>query len=69
MGKSLKYPIFKDGSHKTEKRLANKSIRRCKDLENYKGFGLLKKLFNPWNICDWSFRPSSKEDIIKASRK
>lgn len=60
-----KVGVYKDHQSKSEKRAANKAIRNTDNLENYKGFGLLKKLFDPWNICDWKWY--SNDD--KAKRK
>lgn len=69
MSNSRKYPIWKDRANKYAKRAASRAVRRCKDLENYKGYSYLKKLFNPWDISDWRFVPRNKEDLIKSSRK
>jgi hypothetical protein len=70
MSRSKKFPVFKD-SHKKlyDKRLSNKKIRKASDIENFKGFNLLKKLYDPWNICDWKWYPKDIDDINKSSRK
>lgn len=53
MSRSVKkVAVYKDTQHRSEKRAANKKVRKT-DIENYKGYAFLKKLFNPWNICDW----------------
>ena len=69
MSRSYKYPVWKDKANKYVKRMASKAVRRCKDLENYKGYALLKKLFNSWNICDYKWYPDKEEDKLKAKRK
>jgi len=71
MGKSYKYPIFKDQPSKSGKRQANKVIRTFlkKQTKGFKGINVLHKLFCSYNISDWKFVPRNKEDLIKSSRK
>ena len=71
MSRSLKYPIYKDKANKSDKRLANKKIRRfLKKLEKgFKSINFFHKLYNSYNICDYKIDPRDQEDKIKASRK
>lgn len=67
MARSRRAPIFTDGYgsvwKRLEKRFASKTIRHCVDVPNG---GAYRKVYNPWNICDFKFwAPSDK----KAGRK
>ena len=66
-----KYPIFTQQAHKSDKRAANKRIRKfLKSIEQgFKTNGFIHKLFNQWDIRDWRFIPKTIEDIQKAKRK
>lgn len=58
-----KAPIVAD-SNKYAKKLANKKVRKCKFvLQN----GEYKKLFESWDISDWSFEidKNSKKEMSK----
>lgn len=68
MSRSYKYPIYKERNHKTYKKLSNKRIRQyLKTL--YKGLKTtkLRLLVDPWDICDWRFKPNTND--VKAKRK
>lgn len=69
MSRSIKYPVFKDKANKYIKRLASKAVRRAKNLENYKGYSYLKKLFDPYNISDYRFFPIDENQEKIAKRK
>ena len=68
MSRSYKFSIFKQNNDKYHKKLFNKRVRKF-SIESYKGFSLLKKLLNPWDICDWRWYPRNEEDKLKAKRK
>lgn len=69
MGKSVKKtPMTKEnsrGSNKHRKAIANRQIRRKlnRDKESVKG-STYKKMYESWNISDYTFR-MTKEDAIK----
>ena len=48
------------------KRLANKRVRRTKHLPNGK---LYKKVFDSWDICDYTITYSRQEIIFNARRE
>ena len=52
-----KYPCIKDCS-KHGKRFANKRVRRTKDIPDGKAY---RKVYNPWDISDWSFSKTWNE--------
>ena len=53
-----KYPCVKD-RNPGSKREANKRIRRLKgDIPDGKWY---RKIYNPWDICDWSFSKTWQE--------
>jgi hypothetical protein len=66
-----KTAVFTDKAHRSDKRAANKQIRKFikSSEQGFKSIGFLHKLFNSWNIRDWKFFPSSEEDKQKALRK
>lgn len=68
---SKKVAIYKDKANKYTKRAANKRIRAVlnKLEDSFKGTNFIHKLYNSWNISDWTFWPSNKQDTIKALRK
>ena len=68
MSRSYKFPIWKQYNDKYHKKLFNKRVRKF-SIESYKGFSLLKKLLNTWDICDYKWYPRTKEDKLKAKRK
>lgn len=66
MSRSYKYPVFKDHSNREDKRQANKVVRRSLVVVNGKFF---RKLFDPWNICDWRWYPKDVDKIMESRRK
>lgn len=73
MSRSRRYPIFTDiGRHRIfAKRESNKKLRKfLKTISiGFKSSIIKKKLYNPWNICDYKFKPRSHEQWLKAGRK
>ena len=71
MSKSYKYPIYKQRNSKSYKRLSNKKIRKVLlKLEiGFKSTKFFKTLVNPWDICDWRFKPRDEKDKLKSIRK
>ena len=66
-----KTPVFTPQSHKSDKRAANKKIRKfIKSVEQgFKSINFMHKLYDSWNIRDWRFFADTDEDKIKALRK
>ena len=62
MSKSYREPYWTEGygkpSRKKNKRLASKRVRRAKDLDNGMSY---KKVYNSWDICDFSFYSPNDE--------
>ena len=56
MSRSYKKPYLKDGykskSKKLAKRWANRAVRKEDNLASGKQY---RKVYNPWDICDWIF--------------
>lgn len=46
-------------SVRLSKREANHKVRRTPDIANG---GAYRKVYNPWNICDWKYRWIWKDD-------
>lgn len=72
MSRSVKKTAcFKDQAHKSDKRLANKRIRKFikKSEVGFKGINFFHKLFNSYDISDWAFWPINKEQKVKALKK
>lgn len=59
-----KTPIVKDHT-KGMKQLANRKVRRQKDVPQFAGY---KKLFCSYDICDWVFRESFEEYLSRERR-
>lgn len=69
MSRSRKYPIHKDYT-KGGKKLANKAVRRfISKLESVPEGKWYRKIFETWNISDWTYRPTDECWKIKISRK
>ena len=61
-----KFPVVKDNDSKSkhrwqQKTLANRAVRRCRDIPS--GKAGYKKVYCSWNICDYRFYeyPNEKE--------
>ena len=53
----MKHPMIVDRSgKKLGKRLANRAVRRARDVPNGKGY---RKFFESWDICDFAFLADS----------
>lgn len=68
MSRSKKAPYFTEGQdspgkRKAARRLANRRVRRDKDLASGSSF---KKVSQSWDICDWKFIDKNNP---KAKRK
>jgi hypothetical protein len=69
MSKSYKYPVFKSNTNQMKK-IANRCIRKkLKRLLTCRKGNWYRKLFNPYNICDWKIYPKTKNQKIIAKRK
>jgi len=66
MSRSYKYPVFKDHGNREVKRQANKVVRKYLDIIGGKFY---RKLFDPWNICDWKWYPDKLDKIKESMRK
>lgn len=63
MSRSYKKPYITDGPNGWAKKLASRVVRRFKDeIANGKAY---RKLYNPYNIRDWSFWSEDKKDTRK----
>jgi hypothetical protein len=71
MSRSNKYPIFTDKKDKRSKRAANKRVRKwLKNIDSgFKGYEILKKIYDPYNIEDYKIEPINEEQYKKALRK
>jgi hypothetical protein len=71
MGKSYRYPIFKDEPDKYMKRLSNKKIRKWlkKEDKGFKSKKQFKHQVDQYDIVDWRTRPQNANDYNKAKRK
>ena len=69
MSRSYKYPIFTD-YNKGSKQIANRKVRKTlKKFFSFSKGNWYRKIYNSWNICDYTFFPMNEEQEIKASRK
>lgn len=61
-----KKPVFTDNASKKHKRLANKKVRKAKNVTNGNQY---KKVSESWDIHDWKFKHYgqylSKKDMSK----
>ena len=57
-----KHPIITDHSKITryKKREASKKVRRTKDIAKGNTY---RKIYDPWNICDYKLRTTWKEEL------
>ncbi len=71
MGKSYRYPVFRDQPDKYMKRLSNKKIRKWlkKEDRGFKSRRQFKQQVDPYDISDWKFYPEDEYDYAKAKRK
>jgi len=71
MGKSYRYPIFKDEPDKYMKRLSNKKIRKWlkKEDRGFKSKRQFKQQVDQYDIVDWKINPGNDDDYVKAKRK
>jgi len=71
MGKSYRYPIFKDEPDKYMKRLSNKKIRKWlkKQDKGFKSKKQFKQQVDQYDIVDWKYVPDNDNEYAKARRK
>lgn len=53
--------VFASEGNKKMKKFSNRKVRRQKDLPSYSGY---KKVFDSWEIRDWSFMFVDEEDFV-----
>ncbi len=67
MSHSFKHThIAKQKNSAFGKRQANKATRRREDVPNGRQH---RRHYNPWDICDWSFRAPTIQDYIMEDRE
>lgn len=66
-----KVPLTQDSNYKhSGKRFANKKVRRyLKDVENDLSFSVYKKVYESWNISDYTWGYFSYQDYYKYCRR
>ena len=71
MGKSYRYPIFKDNPDKYMKRLSNKKIRKWlkKEDKGFKSKKQFKQQVDQYDIVDYKRYPLTPDECFKARRK
>ena len=71
MGKSYRYPVFKDNPDKYMKKLSNKKIRKWlkKQDKGFKSRKQFKHQVDQYDIVDYKHYPSTSDEYIKARRK
>ena len=63
MSRSYRHPYTNDGGYgKLGKRLANKRVRKCKNVPSGRGY---KKLYDSWNIVDHKVYSEEVEETRK----